>query len=315
MKRHILILAGLLTLCCGTIHAQARKGLKINEVMVSNDSNAIDEYGRRSAWIELYNSNFASMEISSVFLTNDTTNHKLYPVPLGDVRTRVPKRGSVVFWADGRPTDGTFHTSFTLDPNKENVIAIYDADGNTLIDCVTVPVLQPGQSYARITDGVGARPGTDEVEADFWSVRSGTATEGDYITPGSPNKIKGTNPKIEQFQDKDPDGFAMTITAMGIVFTALLLLSICFWTVSRFNAARASRKKLEAHGIETADAVTSDTDTGEVIAAIAMALRDHTEAHDRESAILTINSVRKAYSPWSSHIYTLRHMPDHRGHR
>ena len=118
MKRHILILAGLLTLCCGTIHAQARKGLKINEVMVSNDSNAIDEYGRRSAWIELYNSNFASMEISSVFLTNDTTNHKLYPVPLGDVRTRVPKRGSVVFWADGRPTDGTFHTSFTLDPNK-----------------------------------------------------------------------------------------------------------------------------------------------------------------------------------------------------
>lgn len=52
-----------------------------------------------------------------------------------------------------------------------------------------------------------------------------------------------------------------------------------------------------------------------MIAAIAMALRDHTEAHDRESAILTINSVRKAYSPWSSHIYTLRHMPDHRGHR
>ena len=52
-----------------------------------------------------------------------------------------------------------------------------------------------------------------------------------------------------------------------------------------------------------------NSDTGEVIAAISMALHDHLDAHDRESTILTINKVRRAYSPWSSKIYSLRELP------
>ncbi|MDE5625785.1 MAG: lamin tail domain-containing protein, partial [Muribaculaceae bacterium] len=83
MKRKLLLFFALTALGCATLSAQARKGLKINEVMVVNDSNAVDEYGRHAAWIELFNSNYAAMEISSVFLTNDTTCKTLYPVPLG----------------------------------------------------------------------------------------------------------------------------------------------------------------------------------------------------------------------------------------
>ena len=313
MKRKLLLLFALTALGCATLSAQARKGLKINEVMVVNDSNAVDEYGRHAAWIELFNSNYAAMEISSVFLTNDTTCKTLYPVPLGDVKTKIPKRQHVVFWADNRPTDGTFHTTFTLDPSKPNTIAIYDADGKTLIDCVTVPVMKPGQSYARKVDGVGAKEG--EAEEDYWSVRDGSESEGDYITPGSANKIKGTNPKIDEFKEKDENGFAMTITAMGIVFSALILLSICFYILSRFNASRSKRKKMEAQGIDHAQLHPDEQpegDSGEEIAAIVMALHDHLDAHDRESSVLTINKVRKAYSPWSSHIYTLRQMPNRR---
>ena len=52
-----------------------------------------------------------------------------------------------------------------------------------------------------------------------------------------------------------------------------------------------------------------DNDSGEAIAAISMALHDHLDAHDRESAVLTINKVRRAYSPWSSKIYSLRELP------
>lgn len=313
MKRKLLFIFALMALGCASLSAQARQSLRINEVMVINDSNAVDEYGRHAAWIELFNSNYASMEISSVFLTNDTTgtNKTLYPVPLGDVKTKLPKRQHILFWADNRPTDGTFHTNFTLDPNKPNIVAIYDADGKTLIDMVEVPVLKPGQSYARKIDGIGAKEG--ECETDFWSVRNGTETEGDYITPGSANKIKGTNPKIDEFKEKDSNGFVMTITAMGIVFSALILLSICFYLISRFNAARSKRKKIEAHGLSLTDCTTvatTDGDSGEAIAAIAMALHDHLDAHDRESSVLTINKVRKAYSPWSSHIYTLRQMPN-----
>ena len=52
-----------------------------------------------------------------------------------------------------------------------------------------------------------------------------------------------------------------------------------------------------------------DQDSGEVIAAISAALAEHLDAHDRESTILTINKVRRAYSPWSSKIYSLRELP------
>ena len=53
-----------------------------------------------------------------------------------------------------------------------------------------------------------------------------------------------------------------------------------------------------------------EQDSGEVIAAIAAALVEHLDAHDRESTILTINKVRRAYSPWSSKIYGLRELPN-----
>lgn len=303
MKRKALLLVFLACLCSVQLFGQARKGLKINEIMIVNDSSAVDEYGRHSAWIELFNSDFKAMEISSVYLTNDLSQPKLYPVPLGDVKTKLPKRQHIVFWADNRPTDGTFHVNFKFDPTRPNVVAIFDADGKTLIDSVTVPVMQPGQSYARTDDGVGE-----------WTVRHGIEAD-DYITPGSPNKIKGTNPKIEEFKEKDENGFAMTITAMGIVFSALILLSVCFWIISKINSARSKRKKMEAQGIVAADLAPDqhpEGDSGEEIAAIAMALHDHLDAHDKESAVLTINKVRKAYSPWSSHIYTLRQMPNRR---
>lgn len=311
-----MLILGALILGISGISAQARKGLCINEVMVVNDSNAVDEYGRHSAWIELFNSNFASMDISSVYITNDTTKKTLYPVPLGDINTRIPKRQHVVFWADNRHTDGTFHTNFTLDPDKPNIIAIYDADGHTLIDIVEVPVLQPGQSYARKVDGKRVENPTIASDAESWEVRTGNPADKDsYITPSSANKIRGGNPKIQLFKERDENGFALTITAMLIVFSALILLSVCFYFISKFNARNAKRKKMAAHGLNADELHPDDHpdgDSGEEIAAIVMALHEHLNAHDRESEILTINKVRKAYSPWSSHIYTLRQMPNRR---
>jgi hypothetical protein len=53
--------------------------------------------------------------------------------------------------------------------------------------------------------------------------------------------------------------------------------------------------------------VTGQSD--EVFAAIALALSGTTEMHDLESNVLTIQSVKSNYSPWSSKIYTLRELP------
>lgn len=302
MKKRIIMMLIAAASVWGTATAQSRGALRINEVMVANDSTSIaDEYGRYHGWIELFNTNFAPIEISSIYLTNDSTNKKLYPVPLGDVNTRIPKRQHVVFFTDGEPNKGTFHTNFVLDPSRDNWVGIYDADGLTLIDQVYIPAgtLKAGQSWARSEDGAGE-----------WMVRTGGPH--DYITPSSANVIRDTNKKIEDFAERDRNGIGMTVMAMCIVFSALLVLCLCFYGLSKIGSMRSRHRKAKAHGNEAptlSEIRDTDHDSGEEIAAIVMALHDHLDAHDKESTVLTINRVKRAYSPWSSKIYGLREVP------
>ena len=302
MKKRLFLMLIALAAVCVAATAQSRAALRINEVMVQNDSTSIaDEYGKYHGWIELFNTNFAPIEISSIYLTNDSTDKKKYPVPLGDVNTRIPKRQHVVFFADGEPNKGTFHTNFVLNPATDNWIGIYDADGLTLIDEVLIPAgaVAPGQSWARTADGIGQ-----------WAVRTGG--EHDYITPSSANVIRDTNKKIEDFAERDGNGFGMTVMAMAIVFSALLVLCLCFYGLSKLGSIRSRQRKAVARGNDAptlSEIRETEHDSGEEIAAIVMALHDHLNAHDTESTVLTINRVKRAYSPWSSKIYGLRETP------
>jgi len=303
MKRKCLLLAIAALTAFGCSFAQNRKALKINEVMVQNESSIVDEYGNRGSWIELFNSNFGPLEISSVYLTNDSTKKTLYPVPLGDERTKMGKRQMVIFFADADATKGTFHTSFALEPGKENWIGVYDADGITLIDEVTVPASLPaGASYACVIDEEGN---------ETWEVRDGS-TPTLYITPGGENTIRDTNRKVEEFAHYDPNGFGMAVMAMGIVFSALLLLCLAFKVISKIGASVSRQNKAKAQSKREAIAVAAkdvEHDSGEEIAAICMALYQHLNAHDTENTVLTINKVKRAYSPWNSKIYNMRHLP------
>lgn len=319
MKQKLMILLLAVAVGAAAVSAQSRRNLRINEVMVQNDSNFVDDYGHHTAWIELFNTTHAPLNIASVFLTNNRATldknlsskerkAMMYAVPLGDVLTKMPKRQHVVFWADGRPTLGTFHTSFTLQPGQDNWIAIFDGDGHTLIDSVTVPAtLGPDQSFARIEDGVDSKDGV-KLGIEAWEIRDDS--EGLPVTPSSNNKIRETNDKIDMFAEKDKNGFAMAIMAMGIVFSALLLLCICFYIISKIGERVSSRNKTKTlSSSETEIHVEKGHDSGEEIAAIAMALHEHLNAHDSENTVLTINKVKRAYSPWSSKIYGLRQLP------
>lgn len=319
MKQKLMLLLLAVAVGEAAISAQSRRNLRINEVMVQNDSNFVDDYGHHTAWIELFNTTHAPLNIASVFLTNNraTLDENLsskerkammYAVPLGDVLTKIPKRQHVVFWADGRPTLGTFHTNFTLQPGQDNWIAIFDGDGHTLIDSVTVPAtLGPDQSFARIEDGVDSEDGV-KLGIEAWEIRDDS--EGLPVTPSSNNKIRETNDKIDMFAEKDKNGVAMAIMAMGIVFSALLLLCICFYIISKIGERVSSRNKTKTlSSSETEIHVEKGHDSGEEIAAIAMALHEHLNAHDSENTVLTINKVKRAYSPWSSKIYGLRQLP------
>jgi len=300
MKKRILsFLLIALFLCPVIASAHDRKKLRINEVMVVNDSSIVDEYGNRNGWVELFNANFSPLQISSVYLTDDKSNPKKYPVPLGDVNTRIPKRQHVIFFTDGKPNYGTFHTNFVLTPGKANWIGLYDADGKTLIDEVTIPADLPANaSYARTADGYGT-----------WEFRTG----GDkYITPSSANVIKDTNNKVDMFAALDGNGFGMAIMAMCIVFCALLVLSLAFMAINKIGAAAARLNKVKSGAAPKATKLSEVAhDSGEEIAAIVLALHEHLNTHDTESTILTINKVKRAYSPWSSKIYGLRETPRH----
>ena len=97
--------------------------------------------------------------------------------------------------------------------------------------------LAANRTYARKADGEG-----EGVEA--WEVRN---DEGDlYVTPSSNNIIRDTNNKVDMFRENDENGVAMAIMAMAIVFSALLVLAICFYIISKIGARKMRQSKAEA---------------------------------------------------------------------
>lgn len=300
-KKRIGIFIALLVTVCFGMQAQRATSMKINEVLVINDQNYQDDYGLHNAWIELFNTSFATVNIEGCYLTNDKNNPTKYPIPKGDVLTQIKPRQHALFWADGMPNRGTFHVNFTLDPTKENYIALYDSNGKTLIDEITIPAGQlADQSYAREQDG-----------SDKWVVKGGA--EHSYVTPSTNNMTLDKNAKIENFKKHDKSGVGMAIIAMSVVFVGLILLYISFKVVGNIAVKLGKRNAMKATGItDKAEAKEKKLGhhSGEETAAIAMALHEYlNDAHDIEDMVLTINKVKRSYSPWSSKIYTLRQDP------
>lgn len=300
-KKRIGIFITLVAVVCLGLNAQRATSLKINEVLVTNEQNYQDDYGLHNAWIEIFNTSFASVNIEGCYLTNDKDNPTKYPIPKGDVLTLIKPRQHILFWADGMPNRGTFHVSFTLDPSKENYIALYDSNGKTLIDEITVPAgMLADQSYAREEDG-----------SANWAIKGGG--EHSYVTPSTNNMTLDKNEKIENFKKHDADGFGMAIIAMSVVFIGLILLYVSFKIVGNIAVKLGKRNAMKAIGITDkveAKEKNLGSHSGEEAAAIAMALHEFmNDAHDVEDMILTINKVKRTYSPWSSKIYTLRQTP------
>jgi Na+-transporting methylmalonyl-CoA/oxaloacetate decarboxylase gamma subunit len=273
--------------------------MKINEVLVVNEDNFVDDYGKRHAWVELFNSSAGTVNVAGCFLTNDKSNPRMYPIPKGDVLTRIPPQQHILFWANGDPGRGTFYTNFTLDPDKDNYIAFYDADGLTLVDEIIIPAGQlPDISFGRTIDG-----------KEGWAQLT-------KVTPSTNNLTLDSNEKIDNFKRNDAFGIGMTLCAMGVVFLGLILLYLCFKQSARISVSagkRRAEKAARAESVEAAPVLQSSNLSGEVLAAIATALHELEEdTHDVENTVLTINKVTRNYSPWSSKIYTLRETPKKR---
>lgn len=266
--------------------SQSGLDLCINEVLVVNDSNYVDDFGQRSAWIEIFNKAYNSVDIGGMYLTNDPTNPTKYHIPKGDPITRIPPRNYLVFFADNHTTRGILHLDFDL--KNCNYLALYDVNGKTLINEVKLTNNQADISVGCKNDG-----------SEEWIVL-------DKTTPRASNFTGTVISSGEEFVKMDPYGIGMAVIAMSVVFSALILLYVVFKNTRRlytldlkklFTREKAMKKIDESHDI-----------SGEVNAAIAMAIYLYrSELHDHEETVLTIKKVARSYSPWSSKIYGLRH--------
>lgn len=293
-----LFLFSAILLLSGCSSKQKNPAWVINEVMVVNEDSYMDDFGQRNGWIEIYNNTAKTQDLGGRFLTNDRNNPKKYPIPRGDILTKIPPHQHVLFWADEEPFNGTFHVNFKLDPTKENYIALYENDGKTLLDEIVIPAgMQADRTYGYAKDG---------IKLDENGEHLGTHLE--RVTPSSNNAILEENPKVVNLQENDAWGGMLTITSMLVVFFALIALYF-FFRVSGNVAKRMSEKKVAKSG--TLSAARSHTHlSGEVLAAISAAIYEMQEdQHDIESTILTIQHVKRNYSPWSSKLQTLRRLP------
>jgi len=289
--------------------AQGAKNLKFNEILVTNTESILDEYGCRSAWIEFHNDAFASANARNCFLTTnrDVLNEELsaperikmmYQIPSGDVATGIHGKQKMLFFADNMPKRGIFHTSFTLADSTENWIALYDANGTTLLDSVTVPALGENQSWARAKDGVGE-----------WRI-----VTADNVTPAATNIVEQGEGKVAKFKRMDSLGLGMTVMCMAVVFSALAILWFLFAAIGKifantwifikigkvFTGIISVFKKAPAQAVAPAPAApapaANDGKADEEMAAICMALHEHFgNVHDEESDVLTIDSGESSW--------------------
>ena len=102
--------------------AQSVSSVRLNEVLVINEDNFVDDYGKRHAWVELYNDSPGTVDLRGCYLTNEKGNPTKYMIPKGDVLTKIAPRQHTLFWIDAQPSRGTFHVNFAFNPDGENYI-------------------------------------------------------------------------------------------------------------------------------------------------------------------------------------------------
>ena len=101
--------------------------------------------------------------------------------------------------------------------------------------------------------------------------------------------------------------FAATVALVGfgIVFFSLTLLFIVFSRLPKIINLKFKKKKKHTREADTTKESEQEVE-GNVTAAVSLALHLYfNDLHDEESNILTIKKTRKAYSPWSSKIYSV----------
>lgn len=295
----LLLLAGAVLLS-----AQNVSDLIVSEALAEPDSTGIlDDYGRRSGWVELFNKSTGTVSFGGCFLTDDRADLRKSVIPKSDLKTKLGPRQSVLIYCSGNGAEGTFYAGFTLSPGK--TVYLVSNDGRTIIDSLRVPAgLPAGKSVIKLAG--------DLRQMDFEPV-----PEPADPSPGILNGNVNAASKAAVMAEKDPNGWTLAIVSVSVVFFALAILWFLFWLLfdrpakkkAQALAAPAVPSKEVTPEIAAAIALALDMESGgETYAAIAAAVHLYLSetVHDIEPYRITI---RRESSPWSDKSFSFRRLP------
>ncbi len=128
----------------------------LNEVLPQNPGIVRDNAGDPDPCLELYNSGATTIDLSSLYLTDDLANLTQWKFPAGSV---IPPKGFLLVWADGEPAETTaaaLHTTFRLSATN-GVVALVRLQGSTsapaVIDYLRYTEISAGRSFGSFPDG------------------------------------------------------------------------------------------------------------------------------------------------------------------
>ena len=319
----LILLAAALFVTTATF-GQSVHDLRLNEMMIKNEDNYADEYGRHVPWVEIFNTAYNTVNLTGCYLTDDTTGFAAagkkggeapahwYKIPT-DQKMYMPQRSYLVFYLDNAPLYGPFHANFNPAESKTHYIALISSNAKELLDLVEYPVelRDTSRVFGYVADGV----------RDNKAFKKGQRTTGELaflndFTPASSNETAVKISKQDKLKRDDPYGIGMALISMAVVFTALIMIYIMlkiFNYVTR-RATQKSKAQEKASAPATAMASKSneedDTVDGPTCAAIGTALHLHFGSmHDEESEVITINMPSKHYSPWAQKELTMKRNP------
>lgn len=112
-------------------------------------------------------------------------------------------------------------------------------------------------------------------------------------------------------QNNDSYGVILFVLVAVAVFLALILSFLLLRLTRKFMGIMQEKQEdIIPVVLKSEEAKPVKNDSGEVYAAIAMALYQYqSKSHDIQQTRLTMKKVERTYSPWSSKIYGLRTLP------
>lgn len=124
----------------------------INEVLTRNRLSNRDPQDEYDDWIELYNCSERDLDVGGMYLTDDPNDPTRWRIPSDRPReTTIPAGGYLLIWADNDVTDSGLHAGFELRAGGDRV-ALYEPDGQTLVDSVILQDQTADVSYGRDPD-------------------------------------------------------------------------------------------------------------------------------------------------------------------